>query len=157
MNINPRYQTIILVVLSAGLVFWLGRLSLQYELSLHMPDIHQIGEINEKIPMVDITDIKDGKLLGTVNQPDIRLKSGSEVAVPDQDKHFELNISNLGFAAKPDPRLKVPADAKFVASKTGKYFYALDEATAKRLNPLTRVFFTTEEEAVEAGYQKRTK
>jgi|CXWL01.1.fsa_nt_gi hypothetical protein len=156
MKINAQCHRILICILSLGLAFWFGRLTLQYQISLKVPELQQLGELNTKIPIVTITDIDNGRLLGTVNTLKIRLKSGSEVAVPDPDQHFELNIKDLGFAAQPDPRLKVPERAKFVASKNGKYFYELDEATAKRLSPLTRVFFTTEKEAQAAGYKRRS-
>lgn len=157
MNINAHYHRILIVILSLGLAFWVGRLSLQYQLSQNVPELRQVGEINTKVPMVTITDIQDAKLIGTVNTPGIRIKSGSELAVPDDRNHFELSIGHLGYIGKKDEKLKVPTDARFAASKNGKYFYALDEATAKRLSPLTRVFFNTEEEAQAAGFEKRSK
>lgn len=157
MNINAHYHRILIALLSLGLFFWCGRLSLQYQLSQNVSELHEVGEINTKVPVVTIKDIQEGKIIGVVNDPGIRIKSGTEVAVPDNRNRFTLNVGHLGYVGKKDPTLKVPTDAQFVASKNGKYFYALDEATAKRLSPLTRVFFSTEEEAQAAGFEKRSK
>lgn len=48
--------------------------------------------------------------------------------------------------------VEVPEDAKFVASKDGKKFYAVDSAAGKKIKAEKRVYFKTEEEATEAGY-----
>ena len=116
-----------------------------------------IGETNPKIPLVTITDIRDAKVMGTVNRPEIRIVSGSSVAVADPEQHFELNIEHLGYIGEKRPiiQLKIPAWAQFVASKNGKYVYELDDNSAKSLSPQNRVYFRTEEEAVKAGYLKR--
>ena len=45
-----------------------------------------------------------------------------------------------------------PSDAVFVASKTGKKYYAADSAAGKKIKEENRVFFKTTEEAKKAGY-----
>lgn len=45
-------------------------------------------------------------------------------------------------------------DAKFVASKTGKKYYAIDSAGGKKIAEANRVYFNSVEEAEAAGYKK---
>ncbi len=159
MKINDRLYHFVLVALGAIFFFLSGRLSVQVEISSKVPPIHVVNDVNPKVPLVEITDVKNGKILGTVNRPEIRLSSGPSVAVPDEKKHFELSIEHLGFIGSKQPKDKalVPTWAKFVASKKGKYFYDLSGKSAKNLSPENKVFFATEQEAKEAGYAKRSK
>lgn len=48
---------------------------------------------------------------------------------------------------------EAPEGAKFVASKTGKKHYEIDSAQGKKIKGENRVYFTTAEEAVAAGYE----
>lgn len=157
MQINARIINVILLSSTGVLLFWAGRLSLQYQLSKQLPPIRVIPEINPKVPVVEIQEIKDATISGKVNTEKIRFKAGDSVAVPGEDKTFQLDIRPLGFVAKKQPEdpAKIPEWAKFVASKRGKYFYALDSRSAKNLSVQNRVFFATEEEAMNAGYEKR--
>lgn len=157
MNINAQHHRLIILLLTGVLIFWFGRLSIQYEMSKNIPPLQIVSEINPKIPMVTITDINDGKVTGTVNKPEIRIKSGESVAVPDEFNEFELDIQHLGYIGEKRQIIKitVPDWAKFVASKNGKYYYELDEASAKNLSVETRVYFANEAAAIEEGYLKR--
>lgn len=107
--------------------------------------------------MVEIMDIANGQIIGAVNASEIRIKSGESVAVPDENNQFVLNIQHLGFLGDRVPVIKhqIPEWAQFVASKNGKYFYGLDESSAKNLSVENRVYFAREEEAVEAGFLRR--
>lgn len=109
--------------------------------------------------MIEIMDIANGQIIGMVNTSEIRIKSGESVAVPDDNNEFVLNIQHLGFLGERVPILKhqIPEWAQFVASKNGKYFYELDEGSAKNLSVENRVYFASEEEAVGAGYAKRSR
>lgn len=46
----------------------------------------------------------------------------------------------------------IPEDMKFVASKSGKKFYAVDSTQGKKIADENRVYFKSEEEAKAAGY-----
>lgn len=149
----------IILLLIIALIFWLGRLSVQYQIHSELTPIQTISEINPKIPMIEIVDIQDAKIIGSVNKPEIRIKSGEQVAVPDADNNFELDIQHLGFigARRPVIKVKVPDWARYVASKKGKYFYELDEKSAKNLSVANMIFFASEEDATKAGYLERNR
>lgn len=158
MNINvQQYQKGIALVAVAILIFWFGRLSLQYQINKNVPPVQPVAEINQKIPMVEITGIQNGKVFGTVNKPEMRVKSGNSVAVPDAENQFQLDIQHLGFVGDRRPVVvhHIPEWALFVASKNGKYFYEFDEGSAKNLSVENRVYFATEADALKAGYAKR--
>jgi len=159
MKINDQHHKRFLLVLTGVLVFWLGRLSVQYQIHQDLSPVQIVPEINPKIPMIEIMDIANGQIIGMVNTSEIRIKSGESVAVPDDNNEFVLNIQHLGFLGERVPILKhqIPEWAQFVASKNGKYFYELDEGSAKNLSVENRVYFASEEEAVGAGYAKRSR
>ena len=157
MKINQAQHQVIWSLMILGLTFWFGRLSVQYQMHRNLPPMQIVEELNPKVPMIHITEISGAKIIGTVNKSEIRIASGDEVAVPFADLSFELDIQHLGFVGprRPIIKHKIPEGARFVASKKGKYFYELDEKSAKRLSPANRKYFETEEEARKAGYKKR--
>ena len=57
--------------------------------------------------------------------------------------------------AQPEAETTTDAgDAQFVASSSGKKYYAIDSASGKKIKEDKRVYFTSEKEAQEAGYSK---
>jgi len=157
MPVKAQYHTYIVLFLAACLIFWFGRLSVQYQLKIQAAPVQTVSEINPKIPLVEIKDIKNAKVIGTVNQSEIRIKSGERIAVPDQENNFTLDVQHLGYLGQKVPVIEVsiPEWANYVASKNGKYFYELDDKSAKNLSIPNRVYFATVEDASEAGYQQR--
>ncbi len=53
---------------------------------------------------------------------------------------------------KSAPAVKETAEAGFVASKSGKKYYPVDSVAGKKITEANRVFFSSEKEAVAAGY-----
>lgn len=139
----------------ALLLFFAGRVSVLWQQYEKPEPLKRVEEINRPVPLIQIDEIKDGKLVGIVNDPRIRIRSGKNIAFLDEEKKFEIDITHLGISGSAEEKGKVPEGAKFVASKKGKYFYVLDSASAKRLSPKNLLFFTTKEEAVKAGYKER--
>jgi hypothetical protein len=159
MKINAQHHKLLLLILTGVLVFWFGRLSIQYEISKTVPPVQIVTEVNQKIPMIEIIDIQNAKIVGSVNKSEIRIRSGESVAVPNDEYQFELDIQHLGYIGDKRPVVvhQVPEWAQFVASKSGKYFYELDEKSAKNLSVENRVYFATQEEAVKAGFARRSR
>lgn len=151
------FRQLITLFLSLVFSFWFGRLSVQYQIQGDLPPLQTVSEINPKIPLVTIEEIRGGKLLGNVNRSEMRIVSNGKVAVPDEDLHFELDLQHLGFLGERRQVIvhHVPEWAHFVASKNGKYFYEVNEKSGKNLSVPTRLYFATEEAAEKAGYVKR--
>lgn len=161
MSINHRFIAFIFLFLSGILIFWFGRLSVQYQLKKQVPPIEFVEEINPKIPLVEIMKLEGKILKGKINKSEIRITNGRTTAVPDQDNNFELKLDDENIVAEQKmPKVVdegVPSWAKFVASKRGKYFYVIDEKSLKKLKKENHRYFSTEEAAMRAGYQKRTR
>ena len=159
MELKAQYHIYIIFFLTLCLVFWFGRLSVQYQLKIQTPPVQTVSEINPKIPLIEIKDIQNAKVIGSVSQPEIRIKSGEQIAVPDQENNFTLDVQHLGYLGQKVPVIEVsiPEWANYVASKAGKYYYELDDKSAKNLSIPNRVYFATVEEAGEAGYERRNR
>lgn len=157
MKINAQHQRFMLILALMLATFWMGRLSIQYEMVRQLPAVQAIDEINPTIPLVEITSIENAQLSGRVNQDHVRITSGEQVAVAQDDLSFTLDIQHLGYLGPKRPVIEhvVPEWAQFVASKKGKYYYEIDEKQAKRLSVPNRLYFESEEEAEGAGYNKR--
>jgi hypothetical protein len=157
MKINTATYRILAYSSAILLFFWAGRLSLQYQIHAQLPAMQQVAELNHHVPVFEVLEIKDAQIIGTASPLNSRVLSGDQVAVPDQEGNFSLDISHLGYigAKRPVIKHKVPDWALFVASKNGKYFYPIDEKQAKRLSVPNRLYFKTEEEARGGGYLGR--
>jgi hypothetical protein len=144
----------ILAVAAVGiLVFWSGRLSVQYQIQQEKP-ITQVTELNPGIPLVNIMDVNGDTMVGYATDPKTRIKSGEELAVPDKDGRFELSLKHLGFLPRTDVIVhSIPEGAKYVASKNGKNFYEVESGSGKRISVGNRVYFKTQQEGVDAGYK----
>ena len=86
-------------------------------------------------------------------------------AVPDQDESSDAETSSekKSSASKPGPNTTedepketkpetTSSDGAFVASKTGKKYYAAGSAAGKKIKEENKVFFASEKEAEDAGY-----
>ncbi|MEI7510907.1 MAG: hypothetical protein WCJ84_01980 [Candidatus Peregrinibacteria bacterium] len=106
----------------------------------------------QHIPVIRLEKIENGILYGTAEGSELRLQLGTakEISVLPSGK-FSTNVSEILPNLK---KIPAPAGMNFVASKTGKYFYALDHAKADTLAVKNRVFFTSEEEAMQKGYKR---
>ena len=156
-QIKAQHQRFLFFVVSAALLIFLGRLSVQYQLDARLAPIQTIPEVNPLVPLIEIEQIKDARIIGKVNKPEIRITSGDQVAIPDEFHHFELDIQHLGYIGPQRPLIlhEIPQWAAFVASKKGKYYYSLDEKSAKNLSVPSRVYFATQGDAEKAGYLMR--
>ena len=141
------------------LVFWSGRLSLQYQLAREIPPVQTVSELNTTVPLLTIVDIEQGTLLATSNDPRLRLVSGDQIVLPDENLELELNLQHLGYLGDRRPVVDhvIPEWANFVASKSGKYFYEIDEKSGRNLSPANRRYFATAEDAKNAGFLERSR
>ena len=112
--------------------------------------IIQLNEdINTVIPAIKILGIKDGELVGTVSENDIRLYTEKEVALVDDELNFSLKINN---ELRKDLLFHVPENMNYIASSRGKKFYNIYDSYATKIAPQNRIFFQTRKAAMEAGY-----
>ena len=146
----------IMLITTVIIIFWIGRLSVYYQ-QLSSEPIREVGEINEKIPLVNIVEVTSQKIIGYTSDKNMRIKSlDKSVAVPDADLRFELDTSHFGFLGNKSIVIEheIPDWAVYVASKSGKNFYPVDSGNGKHISVPNRVYFKTKEEALAAGFKE---
>lgn len=80
---------------------------------------------------------------GKGNQPP---QAVQKVIVPEQSLEINKDIGSVGTST--------PAGGGFVASKQGKKYFPMDCGSAKTIKEENRVYFSSEEEAKQAGYER---
>lgn len=106
---------------------------------------------SEEIPVVEILSIGEGSIKAKISGGKVYLKAGDEIATANEKGELSLPIWDAFVNFELNP---VPENAKFVASKNGKKYYSLDSAMANRISPQNRIYFSSSEEAKNAGYTK---
>lgn len=108
----------------------------------------------KKTPVLSLTTIENGMLLGEILQGNIRLMiQENEVNILPEGK-FTIDILPIFPMAKILPH---PDGAKFVASKRGKNFWALDTPNAFLISAKNRKFFTSSQDAIDQGFKSGQK
>lgn len=106
-------------------------------------------DINEGIPFIQILGLKDGNLVGTVNDSQIRITTESEVALYNSELNFTLPFNDI---LRKNLLFNVPKEMNYIASKKGKKFYNIYDSAASKLSSENQIFFQTKQEALAAGY-----
>ena len=113
-------------------------------LSVHTRDVHR------RVPLVRITGIRDGRIVGVVGTG-ARLLIGESIVTPRPDRTFSI-------ASEPFLEnivdVPVPREAVFVASRRGKNYYPVASRAAENLKPENRLYFRSTEEAEALGYKR---
>lgn len=126
-------------------------------------EVLSIGEkVEAQVINIDIDERRIGlsmKALQPIDQATLeRLKAEQEEKKADKDEGKEDAKSEDDKKAKKDEPKDKAEDAAskdelaFVASKSGKKYYAVDSAAGKKIAEENRVYFASEKEAEAAGY-----
>ncbi|MDD4286909.1 MAG: hypothetical protein PHO20_01130 [Candidatus Peribacteraceae bacterium] len=102
------------------------------------------------VPTVHLDGVYNGSLRGSMIGSARIFLDGQQV-VPDQSGAFLIPAGSL---LTNNIEITVPEGMRFVASRRGKKYYPVDSASASALSPANRVYFSTAEEAVGAGYRR---
>lgn len=113
------------------------------------------GDFSEEIPLIRFETIENGILKGTLEGEEARFIVGeTEEVYPVFPGKFSFSVENiLPLLAQ----IPAPEGKYFVASKSGKYFYPLDDPYAALISLKNRIFFVNEGEAISAGFVRREK
>ena len=131
--------------------FALGTFALQMEeVSSPAPVIPLRRDLHRRAPIVHVTEINNGKIVGIVGTG-ARLMIGDSVIVPRPDRTFAIDVKPFLVNIIDVP---VPPGTHFIASRRGKNYYKVDSSAGQKLAPENRVYFRTEGEARTAGYKK---
>lgn len=106
-------------------------------------------DLNAEVPTVKILGLKDGTLVGMTNSAELRLTTETQIALVDDNLNFELKFNDL---LRKNLLFYVPENMNYLASSQGKKFYNIYDSQAVKIAPQNRVFFTTREDALSAGY-----
>lgn len=134
----------ICALLAAFLVGWLsaGRyLRAQTSVSI-VPDTRE-GE-----PVVSVQGIVNGELLLKATG-DVRIVAGDQPIQPDAQGMVRMRDRAL---LTNRIEIVIPAGMRFVASKRGQKYYAVDASAAQGIVPENRVYFPDAAAAENAGY-----
>lgn len=100
------------------------------------------------IPVVRISGVEDGFVAGSV-RGDVRVFLDEKIVVTDGSGSFRVPAGDFLHNVA---TVRVPADMRFVASRRGKKYYPVTSASAARLAPGNRVYFSDRESAERAGF-----
>lgn len=100
------------------------------------------------IPVIMITGVQDGNIIGTM-RGNVRFFISDDQVLPSASGSFTAPAGSL---LKNLTMVKVPAGMQYVASKRGKKYYPVTSRSAASLAPANRVYFKDVEAAEAAGY-----
>ena len=139
--------TVIAIILSLILGILLGFILKVVTYPVLPTVIHE--DKRPTIPVVMISDVQDGSIIGTVHGDARFFVSGIQV-LPIMSGSFKAPAASL---LKNLTTMKIPTGMRFVASKRGKKYYPVGSRGAANLSPANRVYFKTADEAQAAGYE----
>ena len=134
------------LILSLACGYVLGRVHAGF-VALPKTQLQIVPDTRTRISVVMIDEIRDGMIHGTASGH-VRVFGEGHMVVPDAQGAFGIALTSLRRTVE----IRVPDDARFVASKNGKRYYDVTSPAAARLKPETRRYFGTAEEAVRAGF-----
>ena len=125
--------------------------------------VHDMASQTKSIPqpitvvaqetVLHLQTIENGKLIGNLQGAPVRLRIGDdEILESLHEGDFTANLVPILPMLKKIPH---PDSAQYVASKRGKYYWALDSVEAAQITWKNRVFFGSREEAEEQGFVRK--
>jgi len=121
----------------------------------NFPEIKFTDEVNQGIPTIKLMEIKNGKLLGEISGLNVRIAySPNNIIDLDDGQKFEIALNSIdlkNFYQAND----IPANAQFMASKQGKYYYSVLDKRALNISLKNRIYFSDSKEAEKMGYAKK--
>lgn len=136
------------LILAITCNFALGSLAAK-KFTGNVPPLSVVQDVREPAPTVRIDGVRNGNLEGVI-LGDARLLVGTVPVLPQESGNFAVNASSV---LVNHVSVSVPVGMHFVASKKGKYYYAVTSAKGSTLSPGNRVYFSTEAAAQAAGYR----
>jgi hypothetical protein len=108
-----------------------------------------LGEIPEKTPVcsLEIQTVSPHRIEGKIHKGIIRLSQAQHIQEFTADDTFSFSVSGI-FSEN------LPNNALFYASSRGKYAYFFENhKNTSHISPKNIIFFDSEKEAIEAGYE----
>lgn len=140
-----------LLTLSTGLFtgYSLGHSEAQ---TLSFGEIKPVSDLNLGIATFKLLKEENGQLHGQVDGQKARIAYHPEHILDlKPGESFEIPLKDVNLSSYYEFE-NIPEGMAYISSKSGKYYYSILDPRALRLNPKTRLYFTTEIEAQEAGF-----
>lgn len=149
---HERIDTFFLF-LAAVAIFSLGFLAGDIAEKLQIakaPDIVLAGKnLGETVPVFTVSEVSKSGIKGIATGGEMRLVAGEEISVSTGSGEIFLPLAQGQWR---DVSIVIPDGARFVASKKGKKVYPVESKSAEKLSAENRIYFSTKEEAKQAGY-----
>ncbi len=130
----------------------MGGILLEKTQTLLTPVSINTGDFSEEISFLQLKTIENGVAKGHLEGEEMRVALGENEIFSLFPGEVEIPLAEILPLLSQIP---APKNMNFVASKSGKYFWALDAPEAAMISPKNRVFFPDEENAKNAGFTKR--
>lgn len=133
-------------------IYFLGVSSgLIYKINNDPIEITPVATIEkEKTAILKITEVSPFGIKGEVQGNDLRIITSKDTLEIKANESFQVNTAELFRNIE----AVTPENAQFFASKRGKTFYPVrDTKQLEKTRPENLVFFTSEKEAIGAGYK----
>ncbi len=119
------------------------------------PEIQIVEDTNEGVATIQFAGIEKGELRGQVTGRKARIVYGKDqFLILEPGNTFGIPVPQSSFKTSASS-VNTPADALFVASKRGKYYYSVSDPKAQELAPKNQIYFKSKEEAEKKGYKTR--
>ncbi len=108
-----------------------------------------VQDARPRVCTVEVDGMRDGSIAGRITGSG-RVFIGTTQAIPNASGSF---LVAAGDFLTNRITITIPPGMKFVASKRGTKYYALQSSQAKSIAPANRVYFATPAEAEAAGFR----
>ena len=149
MQITKALPLIGALILASTFGYLVGRI-IDQQITFAAPSITLIPDERPTVPVVKIEGIRNGNLEGMMSSG-VRLFLGNHQISQNSSGAFSTPFESF---LVNHIEVIVPEGMRFVASSRGKNYYKVDSSSGERISPQNRVYFSTEEEAINAGFKK---
>ncbi len=142
-------------LLSVGIGFFAGRISVKIDASSDLSPISEAAEASEILPTVTLRSIGNNAVTGSYSG-DVRVM-GSTTTAEQRNGEFTVPLSDLvstgTVGAGPTA---LDTRYPYVASKNSEVYHVISASASSRIKPENRVYFASKEEAEKKGFRPGT-
>jgi len=121
----------------------------------NFPEIKFTDEVNQGIPTIKLMEVVGGKVKGEITGGNVRIAySPNNIIDLNNSGQFEIPLNSIDLKDFYQAET-IPANAQFIASKQGKYYYSVLDKRALNISLKNRIYFSDSKEAEKMGYAKK--
>lgn len=151
-HINPIITAIITLILTLMTGYAIGYHQAK---ASQTPEIRWEKDINTGIPTILMMKVENGAVFGKTVSSQVRVVTSPEnILTIKPEEEFKIPLNAISMSEFYESAV-IPDDARFVASKNGKYYYTVFSGQAMNLKKENRVYFSDDKGAQRAGFTKK--